>query len=317
MVLMSYVEENKAKGRDLWFLDSSCSNHICGDRTMFNWLDDRFRQLVRLGNNTRMNVMGKGSVKLHLNEIILTITEVYYVLELKNNLLSVGQFQEKGLAILIKGGVCKIYHPHKGLIIKTNMSVNIMFILLAQSQETSQQQHKECFHTSSQNQQNMSQLWHHRYEYLSYKGLRTLQSKKMVRGLPTFTVSEELCTNCIMGKHHCNSILKKSSWRASQALGLIHADICGPITPMSCGNKRYTLCFIDDYNRKSWMYFLLEKLEALSHFKCFKKMVENETGLPIKCLRTDRGGEFTSLEFNRFCEQNGIKRQLTIAYTPQ
>ena len=46
-------------------------------------------------------------------------------------------------------------------------------------------------------------------------------------------------------------------------------------------------------------------------------MVENETGLPIKCLRTDRGGEFTSLEFNKFCEQNGIKRQLTTAYTPQ
>jgi transposase InsO family protein len=120
-----------------------------------------------------------------------------------------------------------------------------------------------------------------------------------------------------MGKHHRDSIPRKSSWRASQVLGLIHADICGPITPMSCGNKKYTLCFIDDYSRKSWIYFLLEKSEALSHFKCFKKMVENETCLSIKCLRTDRGGEFTSLEFNKFCEQHGIKRQLTTAYTPQ
>jgi hypothetical protein len=97
-----------------------------------------------------MNVMGKESVKLYLNEIILTVTEVYYVPELKNNLLSVGQFQEKGLAILMQGGVCRIYHPKKGLIIKTNMSANRMFILLTQSQETSQQQHDECFHTSSQ-----------------------------------------------------------------------------------------------------------------------------------------------------------------------
>jgi hypothetical protein len=97
-----------------------------------------------------MNVMGKESVKLYLNEIILTVTEVYYVPELKNNLLSVGQFQEKGLAILMQGGVYRIYHPQKGLIIKTNMSANRMFILLTQSQETSQQQHDECFHTSSQ-----------------------------------------------------------------------------------------------------------------------------------------------------------------------
>ncbi|XP_073260147.1 uncharacterized protein [Populus alba] len=115
MLLMSYVEENKAKERDAWFLDSGCSNHMCGDRTMFSWLDDSFWQLLRLGNNTRMNVMGKGSVKLHLNGINLTVTKVYYVPKIKNNLLSMGQFQEKGLAILIQGGVCKIYHPHKAV----------------------------------------------------------------------------------------------------------------------------------------------------------------------------------------------------------
>ncbi|MCI19359.1 hypothetical protein A2U01_0040515, partial [Trifolium medium] len=33
--------------------------------------------------------------------------------------------------------------------------------------------------------------------------------------------------------------------------------------------------------------------------------------------RTDRGGEFTSNAFNDFCSNNGIKRQLTTAYTPQ
>jgi hypothetical protein len=46
-------------------------------------------------------------------------------------------------------------------------------------------------------------------------------------------------------------------------------------------------------------------------------MVEKETGLFVKCLRTDRGGEFNSNEFNDFCKQSGIKRQLTAAYTPQ
>ncbi|MCI08879.1 copia-type polyprotein, partial [Trifolium medium] len=33
--------------------------------------------------------------------------------------------------------------------------------------------------------------------------------------------------------------------------------------------------------------------------------------------RTDRGGEFNSLDFKKYCEDNGIKRQLTAAYTPQ
>lgn len=45
--------------------------------------------------------------------------------------------------------------------------------------------------------------------------------------------------------------------------------------------------------------------------------MEKEIGMPIKCLRTDRGGEFNSTEFNDFCKQHGVKRQLTTAYTPQ
>jgi transposase InsO family protein len=46
-------------------------------------------------------------------------------------------------------------------------------------------------------------------------------------------------------------------------------------------------------------------------------MAEKQTGLFVKCLRTDRGGEFISNEFNEFCKHNGIKRQMTTAYTPQ
>lgn len=34
-------------------------------------------------------------------------------------------------------------------------------------------------------------------------------------------------------------------------------------------------------------------------------------------FRTDRGGEFTSKEFNVFCEENGIRRDLSAPRTPQ
>lgn len=77
------------------------------------------------------------------------------------------------------------------------------------------------------------------------------------------------------------------------------------------------LCLIDDYSRKVWSYILHAKSDTFVVFKIFKTFVEKEIGLSIKCLRTDRGGEFTSIEFNDFCKDNGIKRQLTTAYTPQ
>ena len=34
-------------------------------------------------------------------------------------------------------------------------------------------------------------------------------------------------------------------------------------------------------------------------------------------MRLDNGGEFTSTEFNDFCKEAGIKRELTIPYNPQ
>ena len=46
-------------------------------------------------------------------------------------------------------------------------------------------------------------------------------------------------------------------------------------------------------------------------------MVEKETHVKIKCLRSENGGYFTSNEFSEFCETRGIKRQFSASKTPQ
>jgi len=52
-------------------------------------------------------------------------------------------------------------------------------------------------------------------------------------------------------------------------------------------------------------------------FRNFKTRVEKEIDAYIASLRTDRGGEFTSNEFVEFFKDQGIRRQLATAYTPQ
>ncbi|GJV71998.1 zinc finger, CCHC-type containing protein [Tanacetum coccineum] len=42
-----------------------------------------------------------------------------------------------------------------------------------------------------------------------------------------------------------------------------------------------------------------------------------EMRIKLRMLRTDRGGEFTSNEFTKYCKENGIARQLTAPYSPQ
>nr|GEZ72297.1 copia-type polyprotein [Tanacetum cinerariifolium] len=82
-------------------------------------------------------------------------------------------------------------------------------------------------------------------------------------------------------EHARRSFSKEATSRAKEPLQLIHTDLCGPITPPS------------------------------------HAMVEKEKGLKIKSMRSNRGGEFLSKEFNKFCEYNRIQRFLTAPYSPQ
>ena len=77
------------------------------------------------------------------------------------------------------------------------------------------------------------------------------------------------------------------------------------------------MLLIDDYTRMTWVCLLNRKSETFECFKTFKELVENETGSRIKCLRYDNGGGFTLDEFNKYCEEHGIKRQFSVARTPQ
>jgi len=162
----------------------------------------------------------------------------------------------------------------------------------------------------------VSNLWHYRYPHLIFKGLSTLAKKEMVKGLPIIEEIDDKCSDCAIGKQHRNATPKMESWRATKKLELIDSDICGPINPTSNAGSRYFITFIDDYSRKTWIYLLQDKSSAFDIFRRFKALVEKESNCQIQCLRTDRGGEFTSASFNDFCSINGIKRQLTTAYTP-
>lgn len=161
------------------------------------------------------------------------------------------------------------------------------------------------------------EMWHKRLGHLNHGSLTTLAEKEMVIGLPKLNDGGALCDICMKGKQNRECIPKQSAWRSNKTLELVHSDICGPISPISSSGKRYILNFIDDQCRKCWTFFLNEKSEAFKMFKEFKAAVEREIGELLICLRTDRGGEFTSRAFQEFCVENGIKRQLTAAYTPQ
>lgn len=63
--------------------------------------------------------------------------------------------------------------------------------------------------------------------------------------------------------------------------------------------------------------FLKNKSDVYGTFKKWKAIVENETGLRVKCLRLDNGGEYSDKDFKDYCAENEIRMEKTIPGTPQ
>ena len=140
--------------------------------------------------------------------------------------------------------------------------------------------------------------------------------EKMVRGLPHIKHGGELCDSCLAGKWWI-PFPKAAKYRAKDALELVHGDLCGPITPATNGGQRYFLQLVDDCSRYMWLQLLTSKDEAAVAIKKFKTRVEAESGKKLRVLRTDRGGEFTSVEFATYCTDQGVGQHHAAPYSPQ
>ncbi|GKA62723.1 putative ribonuclease H-like domain-containing protein [Tanacetum coccineum] len=81
--------------------------------------------------------------------------------------------------------------------------------------------------------------------------------------------------------------------------------------------KMYCLVVTDDYSRFSWVFFLATKDETSGILKSFIIGVENLIDQRVKVIRCDNGTEFKNKEMNQFCERKGIKREFSVARTPQ
>ena len=101
------------------------------------------------------------------------------------------------------------------------------------------------------------ELWHRRLAHLHFRALPTME--KMVTGLPKLNQEHEgTCRGCTLGKN-TKGPFHNSESRSKCILDLIHSDLCGPMSVASLSGFLYYIIFIDDYSRKTWIYFLNTK----------------------------------------------------------
>ncbi|GJR90710.1 retrovirus-related pol polyprotein from transposon TNT 1-94 [Tanacetum coccineum] len=88
----------------LWVVDSFCSKHMTGDRSLLRNFVEKFMGTVRFGNDNFATITGYGDY-IHGN---ITICHVYYVEGLGHNLFSVGQFFDGDLEVAFRSNTCYV-----------------------------------------------------------------------------------------------------------------------------------------------------------------------------------------------------------------
>lgn len=297
---------NPPKPND-WYLDSGCNAHMTPRE---DWIENISPQSNRSidvanGNSVAANGVGDVTIPLLTNRKV-NVESVIHAPELTANLLSVSQIAKKGNTIIFDSQGCristkKVYIP-KGEVIATASEDRGLYKLDVQK------------NTASSAILNCHDIWHRRLAHLNRRDMKILQY--MSTGMNPGRDPKVPCISCVKGKQH-RSKFPESTFRANKILHLIHSDLCGPMQTPSVGGAKYFLTFIDDYSRKSFVYFLKSKDEVTQTFKEFKSFVENQTDNRIKMIRTDNGREYVNHELEKVFKDSGIHHQLTVPNTPE
>ena len=109
--------------------------------------------------------------------------------------------------------------------------------------------------------------------------------------------SVSACDTCAIPKSEQQNHPKAALIEVKQRLGLVYTDLSGPISPGSGAGNSYVAEFTDYHTRLTPVYFLSKKNEAIDALINYTQDVVIPSGHRLQHLRSDRGGEYTGLEY--------------------
>nr|GEU78089.1 integrase, catalytic region, zinc finger, CCHC-type, peptidase aspartic, catalytic [Tanacetum cinerariifolium] len=199
----------------LWFLDSSCSKHMTGDRPRLMNFVKKFIGTVRFRNDHFGAIMGYGDYVIGDS----VISRVYYVEGLWHNLFSVRPFCDSNLEVAFRKHSCYVRDADGVELIKGSRSSNLYTISVEDMMKSS----LVCL--LSKASKNKSWLWHRRLNHLNFSTINDLARKDLVRGLPRLKFEKDhLCSACQLGKSKKHTYKPKTKNTNLEVLNTLHMD---------------------------------------------------------------------------------------------
>ncbi|WCJ31679.1 Retrovirus-related Pol polyprotein from transposon TNT 1-94 [Euphorbia peplus] len=306
-----HIEIHSVQNFNNWVLDTGCGSHICNNVHGLKGIRNLKKGEVglRVGNGSRVAAVAVGDYFLTLSSgLVLGLTNCLFVPAMSSNIISIGCLDNVGFDISIKNKSCNV--SLNGIHYFSGSVMNGIYILNNEITSLNVTTKKPRL----DNEIDKTYLWHCRLGHINEQRLSKLHSDGL---LDTFDFeSLEACESCLKGKMAKTPFNSKGE-RSTEILGLVHTDVCGPMSTPARGGFNYFISFIDDLSRYGYIYLMKHKSESFERFKEYRMEVEKQTGKQIKILRSDRGGEYLSGEFLNYLKENGIVSQWTPPYTPQ
>ncbi|GJX89148.1 zinc finger, CCHC-type containing protein [Tanacetum coccineum] len=201
-------------------------------------IDESIIGRVRFGDGSYVEIKGRGSILLGCkNNEQKIVSDVYYIPNLRSNILSLGQITEIGCKIIMDGNKLTLYDKNKKLLIKVERSKNRLYSIRLQIEAPI------CLLANVDNQ---AWLWHARLGHLNFDDINKMTRKGLVEGIPRINHAGQICDACLLGKHSRTPFPYQAKFRSKNPLDLVYGDLCGPISPATHSGKKILFLLVDD-----------------------------------------------------------------------
>ncbi|KAL8158094.1 hypothetical protein AgCh_002703 [Apium graveolens] len=218
-------ENEDQRESQVWYLDNGANNHMTGQRGKFRELNEQVTGKVKFGDGSTVNIKGKGLVTFQCkNGEERTLTEVYYIPSLRNNIISLGQLSEAGNKVILEDEYLWVYEGSGRLLMKVKKSQNRLYKISLEESK------RACLLTKMEKD---TWSWHARLGQVNFQALELMSRENMAHGIPKFTQPLRRCEGCLMTKQVMKPFPHQTYFESRKLLELVHADICGPISPVT------------------------------------------------------------------------------------
>lgn len=303
-------------------LDSGTTVTLVKDRSFFHTYSTAESTPVHTANHGILETTGRGTcvgwLTIGKRRLRLRLSNCLHAPNAMLNLLSVSSMNAKGWDVSFRANMtCELTYKqnHLGAIPATGKlyAVDLDFIPVAHpATNLVRQPELSAFaHVPLS-----LDLWHARIGHIGRSAVMRLD--RTARGVTVESASPlSHCESCIVAKHPHQPFHASETGRAQKFLDLIHADVCGPIQPVTPHGKHYFVIFLDDSTHALDLQLLATKDQALAAWRTLRARWENLSGSHVKTFRSDNGGEFINEAFTADLEQAGITRQRSAPYAHQ